>query len=100
MRVGRGASKTPIVLEAVWNSGVTVAADETQNEGGAPQHVRDRTDVEAGQARVAGRVIEHGHSSLLYDTVWSQIDGLKRAEVHEGHLLVRSSEPAALGTSI
>ena len=48
LRVGRGASKTPIVLEAVWNRGVTVAADETQNEGGSPQHVRHRANVEAG----------------------------------------------------
>ncbi len=31
LRVGGGASKTPIVLEAVWNRGVTVAADETRN---------------------------------------------------------------------
>ncbi len=30
LRVGRGASKTPIVLEVVWNSAVTVAADETR----------------------------------------------------------------------
>jgi hypothetical protein len=50
LRVGRGASKTPIVLEAVWNRGVTVAADEARYEGGAPQQVSDRADVEAGQA--------------------------------------------------
>jgi hypothetical protein len=31
LRVGRGTSKTPIVLEAVWNSRVTFAADETKN---------------------------------------------------------------------
>ncbi len=49
LRVGRGASKTLIVFEAVWNRGVTVAAYEARNEWGAPQHVRDRTDVEAGQ---------------------------------------------------
>ncbi len=54
LRVGGGASKNPIVLEAVWNSGVTVAADETRNEGGVPQHIRHRADVEAGQALVAG----------------------------------------------
>ncbi len=82
LRVGGGTSKTLIVLEAVWNRGVTVASDETQNEGGQPQHVCHRADVEAGQALVAGRVIEHGHSSLLHDIVQSQIDGLKRAEVH------------------
>ncbi len=35
LRVGGGASKTPIVLGAVWNRGVTAAADETRNEGGA-----------------------------------------------------------------
>ena len=35
LRVGEGAYKTLIVLEAVWNRGVTVAADETRNEGGA-----------------------------------------------------------------
>ncbi len=87
-----------MVLEAVWNRGVTVAADETRNEGGAPQHVLHRADVEAGQAWVAGRVIEHGHSSLLHDTVQSQSDGLKRAEVHEGHLLVGSTVPGLLGT--
>ncbi len=34
--VCRGSSKTPIVLEAVWNCGVTVATDETQNEGACP----------------------------------------------------------------
>ncbi len=48
LRVGGGASKTPIVLEAVWNRGVTVAADETRNEGGAPQHVGHRANLEAG----------------------------------------------------
>jgi hypothetical protein len=35
LRVGEGVSNTPIVLEAVWDSGVTVAADEARNEGGA-----------------------------------------------------------------
>ncbi len=40
LSVGRGASKIPIVL--------TVSADVTLNEGG------DRTDVEAGQAKVTG----------------------------------------------
>jgi hypothetical protein len=29
LRVSGGASKTPIVFEAVWNRGVTVTADET-----------------------------------------------------------------------
>jgi hypothetical protein len=47
-----------IVLEAMWSSGVPVAADETQNEVGAPQHVLDQADVEARQARVTGRAIE------------------------------------------
>jgi hypothetical protein len=67
---GGGASKMQIVLEAVWNRGVTIAADEAQNDGGAPQHVCHRAHVEAGQARVAGRVIEHGQSNLLHDAVW------------------------------
>ena len=48
LRVGGGASKARMVLEAVWNRGVTVAADEARNEGGAPQHVRHRANVEAG----------------------------------------------------
>ncbi len=95
LRVGGGDSKTLIVLEAVLNSGVTVAADETRNDWGAPQHVCDRAGVEAGQA--AGRVIEHRHSSLLHDAVRIQIDGLKRAEVHEGHLLVGCMVPKPLG---
>ena len=91
-RVGRGVSNTPIVLEAVRDSGVTVAADEAWNDkGGAPQHVGHRSDVEAGQVRVAGRVIEHGHSSSLHDAVWCQVNGLKRAEIHQGHLLVRTT---------
>ncbi len=84
-----------LVSPAVWNRGVTVAADETRNEGGAPQHFRSRANVEAGQALVAGRVIEHGHTNLLHDTVWSQSDGLKRAEVHEGYL--RSTVQGLLG---
>ena len=36
LRVGGGASKARIVLEAMWNRGVTVAADETWNEGALP----------------------------------------------------------------
>ncbi len=35
LRVGGGVSKMLIVLEAVWDRGVTVAADETRNERGA-----------------------------------------------------------------
>jgi hypothetical protein len=81
LRVGRGVSNTPIVLEAVWDSGVTVAADEARNEGGVPQHVGHRADVEAGQARVAGRVKEHGYPSSLHDAARGQVNGLKRAEI-------------------
>ncbi len=57
----RGASKTPIVLEAVWNCGMTVASDETQNE-----HVSYRADVEAGLA-IQGCWQSHraGHSSCM-----------------------------------
>ena len=87
-RVGGGVSKTPVVLEAVWDSGVPIAADEARNEGGTPQHVCHRANVEAGQARVAGRVIAHGHSSLLHDTVWDKVNELKRAEIHQGRLLM------------
>jgi hypothetical protein len=56
--------------------------------------------LKAGQLLVLGRVIEHGHSSQLHDTVWSQIDGLKRAEVHQGHLIegiVGITVPSLLG---
>ncbi len=56
-----------VVLEAMWNIRVTVAADD---EGCSPQHFRHRADVEAGQKWVAGRVVEHGYSSSLHDTVW------------------------------
>ncbi len=42
LHVGRGASKARIVLEVMWNSGVTVAADEAQNKGGVPQHFLHR----------------------------------------------------------
>ncbi len=41
LRVGGGVSNTPIILEAVWDSGVTVATDEERNEGGAA--ARNRT---------------------------------------------------------
>ena len=54
LRVSGGASKARIVLEPMWNCGVTVAANEAQNEGRSPQHVCHRADVEAGQTRVAG----------------------------------------------
>ena len=52
------ASKMQIVLEAMWNSRVTVqvAADEALNEGCSPQHVCHWADVGAGQTQVAGRV--------------------------------------------
>ena len=42
LRVGGGVSKTRIVLEAVWDRGVTVAVDEARNERGVPQHVPER----------------------------------------------------------
>ena len=84
LHVGGGDSKTPmmrpILLEAVWDRGVTVAADEARNEGDPPQHVCHRADVQAGQARVAGRVIEHGHSSSLHGTVWGSADSAQWAQ--------------------
>jgi hypothetical protein len=80
----------PIFLEAVWDSGVTVATDDARNEGGATQHVDDQADVDAGQAQVAGRVIVHGYSSSLHDAVRGQVNGLKRAEIDRG-LLVRTT---------
>ena len=43
-------SKTPMVLEAVWNSRVTVSAGEARNERGASKHVFHWADLEAGQA--------------------------------------------------
>jgi hypothetical protein len=61
------------------------------NEGGAPQHVRDRADVEAGQALVAGQVIEHGHFSPLHDAVLRQIDQLKRAELQQQLKYIRDT---------
>ncbi len=97
--LAEGFFKTLIVLEAVWVRGVTVTADEARNERGAPQHVCHRANVETGQARVAGKVIEHEHSSSLHDTVLRQLNGLKRAEIHQGYLLVHSSVPlGACGT--
>jgi hypothetical protein len=86
-----------IVPEAVWNRGLTVAANKARNEGGKPKHVGHGADVKAGQARVAGRGLEHGYASLLHDTVWGQLNGLKRAEIHQGHLLVRVQVPEDLG---
>ncbi len=72
--VSRGASKTQIVLEAMWNRG---ASNEALNEGCSPQHVCHRAawDVEAGQTRVAGRVVKHGDSSSLHDGVSSMALG-------------------------
>ncbi len=64
-----GTSKMLVVFEPVLNCGLTVAANETLNVGGAPQNVGDRADVEERQGLVAGQVIEHGHSSLLHDAV-------------------------------
>ncbi len=89
-------SNTLIVLEAVWHSGVTVAADEARTKGSTPHHVGHRADVEAGQALVACRVIEHGHSSSLHDAVQGQVNGLKRAEIYQGHLLVRTTVHSCL----
>ena len=45
LRIGGGVSKTRIVLEAVWDRGVTVASDEARNERGAHQHVCRRAKV-------------------------------------------------------
>ncbi len=76
---------------------MTVAADEARNERGSPQDISHWADVEAGQALVAGRFIQHGHSSSLHDTIRGQINCLKRAEIIElklgaqGYLLVRTA---------
>jgi hypothetical protein len=55
----RGTSTARIVPEAVWNCRVTVAADEARTEGGALKYVGHGADAEAGQVRVAGRIIKH-----------------------------------------
>jgi hypothetical protein len=60
---------------------VTVASDEARNEGGAPQHVGRRANVEVGQAQVASRFIEHGHSSSLHDAVRGQVTQVKGSNV-------------------
>ena len=52
-----------IVLEGMRNSGVDDAANEEWNQAFSSQDVGHWADVEAGQQRVAGRVIQHGHSS-------------------------------------
>jgi hypothetical protein len=50
----------PIVLEAVWDSGVTVSADNAWNEGRSPQHACHRADIKTWQVRVSGRVVDNG----------------------------------------
>jgi hypothetical protein len=65
-----------------WDSGMTVAADEARNEGGVLQHVGHQADVEAEQARVACRVIEHGYSSSLHNPVRSQVNENKPGTTH------------------
>ncbi len=77
LHVGGGVSNTPIVLEAVWDIGVTVAADEARNEGGPPQHVGHRADVDAGQALVAGRVIEHAMFSMGASARFMMLSGVR-----------------------
>ncbi len=47
-RVGGGVSNTPIVLGAVWDSGLTVTADEARSEGGA---IRSRNTKLEGRLR-------------------------------------------------
>ncbi len=70
-----------------------VAANEVWNQGCLSQDVCHWADVEAGQRRVAGQVIHHGHASSLHDTARGQIDRLKRAETHQGHLFVLTVVP-------
>ncbi len=61
--------------------------------GSSPQDVCHLADVKAGQPRVAGQEIQHEHASSLHDTVRGEFDGLKRAEINQGHLFVRTSVP-------
>ncbi len=65
---------------------------------GSPKHVRHLAleDVETGQTQVAGRIVERGYSCSLDETVWVQIDRLKRAKIHQGHLLVSTDEALSL----
>jgi hypothetical protein len=81
------------------NSGVDVAANEEWNQGCSSQDVCHWADVEAKKQRVAGRVIQDGHSSSLHDTAGGQIDRLKHAEIHQGHLFVRTALAAAVPLS-
>jgi hypothetical protein len=64
------------------NSGVDVAANEAWNQGCSPQNICHWADVEAGQLRVAGRVVKHRHAISLHDAARGQIDRPKRAEIH------------------
>ena len=42
---------------------------------------------EAGKVRAAGSIKEHGHNVALHDSIWSQCDGFKNAEEHQGEFL-------------
>jgi hypothetical protein len=85
----------------VQQNSTDVAANEEWNQGCSSQDVSHwpGADVEAGQQRVVGRIIQHGHSSSLYDTAGGPIDRLKRAEIHQGHLFVRIAVAAAVPLS-
>jgi hypothetical protein len=88
LRVGRGSSKTQLILEAMLNRGMAVASNEARNKRCMPQKVRQWADLKAGQQLVAGLVTEHGHSSSLHEIARGQVEGLKRDEIHQGRLFV------------
>ena len=48
------------------------------------QDIPSQENVQAGEVRAAGSIIEHGHSVALRDRIWSQCDGFKNVEEHQG----------------
>ena len=54
-----------------------------------PAHdIPSQANVQAGEVRAAGSIIGHGHFVPLSDCIWSQCDGFKSAEEHQGESLV------------
>ena len=65
-----------------------VGVHEAWREWRPAQDVPSQAKVQAREVRAIGSIVEHGNSVALCDHIWSQRDGFKSAEEHQGEFLV------------
>ena len=81
-------SKKAAVSKAVLQGWSPVPCHEARHQWHPAQDIPSQANVQAGEVKAACSIVEHGHSVALSERIWSQFDGFKSAEEHQGEFLV------------